>query len=55
MTVKSSIQVAITPPNFQHLAINFRGTTPLVINRFSAKAMESIRIRQLQTMLPRRS
>jgi len=43
MTVKSSIQVAITPPNFQHLAINLRGTTPLVINRFSAKAMESIR------------
>lgn len=43
MTVKSSIQVAITPPNFQHLAINLRGTTPLVINRFSAKAMETIR------------
>lgn len=43
MTVKSSIQVAITPPNFQHLKINLQGTTPLVINRFSAKAMESIR------------
>lgn len=43
MTVKSSIQVAIAPPNFQHLAINLRGTTPLVINRFSAKAMETIR------------
>jgi len=43
MTVKSSIQVAITPPNFQHLAINLRGTTPLVINSFSAKAMETIR------------
>jgi hypothetical protein len=43
MTTKSSIQVAITPPNFQHLAINLRGTTPLVINRFSAKAMEAIR------------
>jgi len=43
MTVKSSIQVVITPPNFQHLAINLRGTTPLVINRFSAKAMETIR------------
>ena len=43
MTVKSSIQVSITPPNFQHLEINLQGTTPLVINRFSAKAMESIR------------
>jgi len=43
MTARSSIQVAITPPNFQHLAINLRGTTPLVINRFSAKAMETIR------------
>lgn len=43
MTVKSSIQVAITPPNFQHLAISLQGTTPLVINRFSAKAMDTIR------------
>ena len=28
MTAKASIQVAITPPNFQYLAINLRGTTP---------------------------
>lgn len=37
------MQVVITPPNFQRLAINIRGTTPLVINRFSAKAMEMMR------------
>ena len=35
--------VNISPPNFQHLAINIRGTAPLVINRFSAKAMEIMR------------
>jgi len=35
--------VVITPPNFQRLAINIKGTTPLVINRFSAKAMQMMR------------
>jgi hypothetical protein len=35
--------VAISPPDFRHLAINIRGTAPLVINRFSAKAMEMMR------------
>lgn len=40
---KTTLQVAITPPNFQRLAINIQGTTPLVINRFSAKAMEMMR------------
>lgn len=35
--------VAITPPDFRHIAINIRGTAPLVINRFSAKAMEIMR------------
>lgn len=39
----STLHVAITPPNFQRLAINIQGTTPLVINRFSAKAMEMMR------------
>lgn len=40
----TNVKVAtITPPNFQRLAINIRGTTPLVINRFSAKAMEIMR------------
>lgn len=41
--LKTTMQVVITPPNFQRLAINIRGTTPLVINRFSAKAMEMMR------------
>lgn len=40
---KQSVQVLITPPDFQRLVINIRGTTPLVINRFSAKAMDMIR------------
>jgi hypothetical protein len=39
----TTMQVVITPPNFQRLAIKIRGTTPLVINRFSAKAMEMMR------------
>lgn len=39
----STMQVVITPPNFQRLAINIKGTTPLVINRFSAKAMQMMR------------
>lgn len=43
MTNTSTMQVVITPPNFQRLAIHIRGTTPLVINRFSAKAMEMMR------------
>lgn len=34
---------AITPPDFRHLSIDIVGTAPLVINRFSAKAMEKIR------------
>lgn len=43
MASTSTLQVVITPPNFQRLAINILGTTPLVINRFSAKAMEMMR------------
>lgn len=39
----TTMQVVITPPNFQRLAINIKGTTPLVINRFSAKAMQMMR------------
>jgi len=37
---KTTAVVAITPPDFRHLAIQIRGIAPLVINRFSAKAME---------------
>ena len=38
--------ISIKPPNFSYLAINIRGTAPLVINRFSAKAMEMMRATQ---------
>lgn len=37
------INASITPPDFRRLEINLQGTTPLVINRFSAKAMEMMR------------
>ena len=40
---KTTAVVAITPPNFRHLAIQIRGIAPLVINRFSAKAMEMMK------------
>jgi len=38
--------VVITPPNFRHLDISIKGTTPLVINRFSQKAMEEMKATQ---------
>jgi hypothetical protein len=40
---KITAVVAITPPDFRHLAIQIRGIAPLVINRFSAKAMEMMK------------
>ena len=40
---KATATVVITPPDFRHLAVDIRGTTPLVVNRFSAKAMEIMR------------
>lgn len=43
---KTTTVAVISPPDFRHLEINIRGTAPLVINRFSAKAMEMIRKRQ---------
>jgi hypothetical protein len=42
-TTKSVAVATITPPDFRRLEINIKGTTPLVINRFSAKAMEIMR------------
>ena len=33
----------ITPPDFRTIAFDIEGTAPLVINRFSAKAMEMMR------------
>ena len=38
--------VAITPPDFRFISINLKGTAPLVINRFSAKAMEEMKATQ---------
>lgn len=35
--------INITPPDFRTVALDIRGTAPLVVNRFSAKAMEMIR------------
>lgn len=46
MAPTNRLQVAITPPDFQRLAIAIRGTSPLVINRFSAKALELMRQNQ---------
>lgn len=42
-TTKAVAVATITPPDFRRLEINIRGTAPLVINRFSAKAMEMMR------------
>lgn len=41
--VKATQTATITPPDFQRIELNIRGTSPLVINRFSAKAMEVMR------------
>ena len=42
----SNSPVAITPPDFRHISIRLKGTSPLVINRFSQKAMEEMRATQ---------
>lgn len=42
-TAKKEEVVVIQPPDFRVLEIGIRGTTPLVINRFSAKAMAMMR------------
>ena len=38
--------INITPPDFQTLFIKIRGETPLVMNRFSQKALEEMRATQ---------
>lgn len=38
--------MAIMPPDFRTLEIQIEGTSPLVINRFSAKAIEQMRATQ---------
>ncbi len=45
MTTKTT-PVAITPPDFQYRSISLKGTSPLVINRFSQKAMEEMKATQ---------
>lgn len=42
-TARKEEVVVIQPPDFRVLQINIRGTSPLVINRFSAKAMAMMR------------
>ena len=38
--------ISIMAPDFRFLEINIRGTSPLVVNRFSAKAIEMMRATQ---------
>jgi len=38
--------ISIKPPDFRDLEINIRGTAPLVVNRFSAKAIQMMRATQ---------
>jgi len=42
----SNSPVAITPPDFRFVTMRLKGTSPLVINRFSQKAMEEMRATQ---------
>ncbi len=42
----SNPPIAITPPDFRHISIRLRGTSPLVINRFSQKAMIEMKATQ---------
>ena len=42
----SKAVMAITPPDFRYLQIDIEGTSPLVINRFSAKAQEEMKAKQ---------
>jgi hypothetical protein len=42
-TTATSTPVAISRPDFRRIQLDIRGTTPLVIHRFSAKAMNIMR------------
>ena len=44
--VTNNSPVSITPPDFRFVTMRLRGTSPLVINRFSQKAMEEMRATQ---------
>lgn len=39
----AAVPVTIKPPDFKRIELNIKGTAPLVINRFSQKAMEIMR------------
>ena len=43
---KTKSAIAITEPDFQVLQIHIQGETPLVMNRFSAKAQEEMKAKQ---------
>ena len=43
MTKTKTEAIAIAAPDFQHIKLTIRGTAPLVINRFSQKAMLEMR------------
>ena len=45
-TPSASVAVQIQPPNLQTIEIEITGTAPLMINRFSAKAMEQMADKQ---------
>ena len=45
-TKKVAAAVQISKPDFRFIALKIRGTAPLVINRFSHKAMEEMKATQ---------
>ena len=46
MTTKASPAVQIAAPDFRKLAVDIHGTSPLVINKFSAKAQAQMEAKQ---------
>ena len=46
MATKTSPVIQITAPDFRTIALDIQGTAPLVINKFSAKAQETMRATQ---------
>lgn len=44
--IKNSETVVISPPNFREAIFSIKGTSPLVINKFSRKAMEQMQAAQ---------
>lgn len=46
-TTKASQAVTITPPDMRYIELTIKGTAPLVINKFSAKAKEMMMATQM--------